>query len=85
MGEQPPFESVAPLHAAATYRDGSIEPEYKFCHLDTSEGLFKSITDVVSVTVASDEKLVVAVPLAAWHRELARRFAWRKQQSRDAV
>ena len=77
-----PVASVSPLHAAAIYRDGSMEPECKFCHLDTSEGLFKSITDVVSVTVATDEKLIVAVPLAAWHRELARRFLPRRSLSR---
>ena len=78
MEEQPPVEGVSPLHVAAIYKDGSIEPECKFCHLDTSEGFFKSITDVVSVTVASDERLIVAVPLAAWHRELAKRFLPRR-------
>ncbi len=63
------------LREAAIFRNGELESDCKLFHLDVSEsGIAKAITHLIPITVTDGNKLLVAVPLRAWHRQLSRRF-----------
>ena len=63
------------LREAAIFRNGELESDCKLFHLDVSEsGVAKAITHLIPITVTESNKLLVAVPLRAWHRQLSRRF-----------
>ena len=63
------------LREAAIFRNGELESDCKLFHLDVSEsGIAKAITHLIPITVTDGSKLLVAVPLRAWHRQLSRRF-----------
>ncbi len=60
---------------AAIFRNGELESECKLFHVDVSVSeIAKAVTHLIPITVTDSNKLLVAVPLRAWHRQLSRRF-----------